>query len=123
MYFIIDGEEFLTRDTSANKRALNEVIPALPHGSHSLEVYFTSIIEGQTVTSNKLYYDLICTEVGNTTPIIASEFTQVTANQTDNLLIPYRVYTPEATNSVVDLYVDGVKIATRTVDRSSQTGL
>lgn len=91
------------------------------HGSHTLKVYFTCEIDGEEVRSNELYYDIIYYKPGNLTPIIASTFiSPAEKEQYVAFNIKYRVYTPEAVLSTVDLYVDSVKNKTLTVDTTYQ---
>lgn len=114
MHFILDNAELPNSEiitTSGEQQT--KIIPAQSHGSHTLQVYFTVTIEGEEIKSNELYYDLICFEEGDLTPIIASTFIN---NSEHEQYIPfnvaYRVYTPGQNNSNVYLYVDGVSIYT-----------
>lgn len=121
VYFYIDGELEGTEETSASGRQQNHVIPAQSHGAHSLLVYFTTEINGETVRSNELYYDVICIDPESTVPIIASTFRTATAEQYTNLQIPYTVYDPSGLSTQVQLLVNDEVISTQTVDRTEQT--
>ena len=120
VHFLVDGKESGTATVTASGRQQTFTIPAQSHGSHAFEVYFTAEVDGETVESNRLYYDLICTEKGNMTPIIASTFKQKTAEQYGNLSIDYIVYTPSSLTSRVVLSANGQKVAELTVDRTQQ---
>ena len=119
MHFIIDGEE-KTEVVSASGREQTYTIPAQSHGSHTLEVYFTAYIDGQYVESNRLFYDIITYEEGNTKPIISVPLGDISVKQYSTVAIPYIVYTPNALTSSVELKDGTESLATLTVDRTQQ---
>ena len=121
MHFVVDGIEIGSVFVTVSGREQYYDIAALSHGSHSLLVYFTATIENQEVTSNELYYDLMCLEAGETNPIIASSFRATSFSQYTTIAIPYRVYDPSSTESAVELYANNVLINTISVDRNEQT--
>jgi hypothetical protein len=93
VYFEIDGVPQTPVTTSVSKvEAKPYQIRGLSHGSHTLKVYFTANIGGQDIPSNTLFYDLICVDPNNPTPIIASDFTALNQEQYSSFEIPYYVY-------------------------------
>jgi hypothetical protein len=93
VYFEIDGVPQIPVITKVSKvEAAPYQIRGLSHGSHTLKVYFTANIGGQDVPSNTLFYDLICVDPNNPTPIIASDFTALNQKQYSSFEIPYYVY-------------------------------
>lgn len=121
MQFILDGTVIGSLDVTTSGRQQNFTIPAQSHGAHSFECYFTAEVNGSTVESNHLYYDIIFTVSGNTTPIISSSLSTRSVNQYYTLTIPYTVYTPNAMTSDVTLLENGVVVQTLTVDRTKQS--
>ncbi len=121
MHFELDGKEIGTASVATSGRQMTYNVPAQAHGDHYLRVWFEAEIDGNTVESNELYYDLICTEEGNTTPIIASPFRAETAQQFETVAIPYRVYDPASLTAAVALKADGEEVSAITVDRTEQT--
>ena len=119
VYFKMDGSQIGTATVLASGREQKFVIPAQSHGSHIFEVWFTAEIEGETVPSNTLRYDLICTEAGNSTPIIASTFRRTGAEQFESLAIPYIVYDPARLYTEIILRANGADTPL-TVDRTEQ---
>ena len=112
VHFIIDGTEVGTQTTSSSGERLTYTISALEHGSHLLEVYLTATV-GSEITSNHLYFSLICLEEGETDTIIASPFAQTTAVQYEAVNIPYIVYDPTGVLYCdVTLKVDNVTVQT-----------
>jgi hypothetical protein len=80
------------------------------------------MLEGEEVRSNTLYYDLICFEQGNMTPIIASPFIDsVPQEQYVSFVVRYRVFTPRSNTSEVYLLTDGVSSSPLTVDQKYQS--
>lgn len=118
--FLIDNKSIGTQTVTTSGREQTFTIPAQSHGSHSLEVYFTATIDKQFVESNHLYYDLICYETGNDTPIISVPEKFNFIKQFTALAIPYIVYTPNSLTSEVSLKDGDNVISNLTVDRTKQ---
>lgn len=121
VYFILDGSEIGYYTTSESGRQQTFMIPAQSHGNHSLHVYFTANIEGEEITSNGLYYDIICIENGVTKPIISSTYRDTDAEQFVPINIDYRVYDPLGLTTSVSLLANGVEQNALTVDRTKRT--
>lgn len=119
----VDGTEVHTEETALSNRQLTYTIDALPYGSHTLEAYFTSILEGATVESNKLFYEFISTnEEGNASPpVIITDFHSASVVQYTNIPIGFSVYTPGTTSSNVSISVNGDTVSTQAVNRERQT--
>ena len=120
VHFVLDGIELPTATVTVSGRQQTQRIPAQTHGSHTLEVYFDAVIDGETVPSNKLFYDIICLEEGNTTPVIAVDYNTKTAEQYDSIVIPYRVYDPTSMTAAITLSAPDMADKPLTVDRTVQ---
>jgi hypothetical protein len=120
VHFILDGTQIGTATVTTSGRQQTFNIPAQSHGSHTFEVYFTAEINDVIVESNHLYYDLICIESGNTTPIISSAFNKKEMKQFETINIPYYVYNPTSLTSDVVLKANSEVINELTVDRTEQ---
>lgn len=120
VHFEVDETEVATAVVTASNRQQTQTIPAQSHGAHKLKVYVTADVDGVSVTSNVLEYDVIWVEAGNDTPIIACSFHD-TVKQFSTVLIPYIVYSPNSLTSAITLYVDGEAVSNLTVDRTVQT--
>lgn len=120
MEFWLDGVRIGVAEITTSGRQASFTIPAQSHGSHLFEVFCTAVIDADTIESNHLYYDLICIEEGNTTPIIASSYQPGNITQYDTIQIPYRVYNPAGLTASIAQSVNGDEIATLTVDRTLQ---
>lgn len=120
MEFWLDGVRIGVAEITTSGRQVSFMIPAQSHGSHLFEVFCTSIIDDNTIESNHLYYDLMCVEEGNMTPIIASAYQPGDIEQYDTVKIPYRVYDPSGLTATIVQSVDGYDVATLTVDRTQQ---
>ena len=121
VHFVLDNTELGTAVTTVSNRQLTYSIPAQAHGRHLLQVYITAVVDEVTITSNYLYYDLICITEGNTTPIVASSFVQSTAKQYDRLSIPFVVYDPSNITASITMMSGSTVVSTGTVDRTQQT--
>lgn len=120
VHFLIDNMEVATLVTSLTNRELSQVLPAQTHGAHLLKVYATATVNEVAIVSEPIYFDLICVTEGNETPIVASAWQQGTVRQYDTLVIPFYVYTPSTSLSVVTLWVNNVKVGERSADRGLQ---
>jgi len=96
VHFVLDGIELSTAETSVSGRQQSFMIPAQSHGVHTFSAYFEAVINGETVRSNELFYEIICLEVGNATPIISSDFRVTEIKQYGTANIPYAVYDPNS---------------------------
>ena len=121
IHFILDGKEIGTTEVKTSGRQQTYTIPAQSHGSHTFEVYFTTDIDGEEVQSNHLYYDLICIESGNATPIISCPYNNSEMEQFETISIPYVVYSPSSLTSSVILAANGTTVNELVVDRTQQT--
>ena len=128
IHFLIDGKEEATFKTSVSGKQITQIFPALSHGVHRLEVYQDAVMNGNTITSNRLVYEVMCIGTGVTTPMIASVYDVSTISQGSQVLIPYIVLDPSSVNCQVLLttYIEtenGNEVfdeKTLTVDRSKQ---
>ncbi|HAK21968.1 MAG TPA: hypothetical protein DCM58_01480 [Desulfovibrio sp.] len=118
--FILDGTELESVNTSVSGRQQTYIFTAQTHGAHTLRVYFEATINGTTVRSNELYYEIIWLEPLNSTPIIASSYSASSVQQYSTVNIPYTVYSPSSQVSEVAISVDGTVKSRVTVDRTQQ---
>lgn len=116
IHFLVDDIEIGTVITSYSNREMSYSIPAQTHGSHTLKVYAVYTQGAISVQSNTLFYDLICTEVGETAPIITTQYISTSAEQYTTLNIKYEVYDPSNNPASVALF-DGTNTINVSVDR------
>ena len=121
VYFVVDGATIGTQVVKSTGESQTFQISKLSHGSHKLEVYFTSYVGGDLVKSNVLIYDLIYYVPGNTKPIIASTFSALEQEQYISFNIPYRVFIYNRNTFDVQLYVNGELLQGLTVGTAVQT--
>lgn len=122
VHFIVDDIEVATVNTSASNRQLSQTISALPFGSHSLKVYFTTILEGEEVSSNILQYSVISVyePQEDADPIISVNYDKNEVTQYETIEISYQVYDPANLTAEVDIDVNGEIVSELTVDRTVQ---
>lgn len=128
IHFVVDGVEQSTTTVTASGRQSTQILPAMSHGVHVLDVYASAYINGSYVESNHLVYDVICKKENSVTPIISVNCDTKSVKQGEIIDLPFIVYDPLATESTVTLsidhIVDGVyrnySTSTRNVDRSLQ---
>ena len=122
IHFELDGTEIGTALVTVSGRQQTYTIPAQSHGSHILRVWFDCEIEGTPVTSNVISFALICTEEGNTDPVIAVNPNPLTdVEQYTNIVTKYRVYNPVGLTAAITLEANGETVKNLTVDRTEQT--
>lgn len=120
VYFKVDGQQIGTETITTSGRQAVFNVPAQSHGAHTLECYFTTDINGETVESNHLFYSFIFAVSGNDTVIISSSFNKTTASQYSTLSIPFTVYDPNSLTTAIDLKVNDTIISSQTVGRAKQ---
>ena len=120
VYFIVDGKQHGTQVVKSTGEQQTYRIQNLTHGSHTLEVYFKADINGEKVTSNSLFYDLVYYVSENTTPIIVSTFNKLEQEQYIAFNIPYRVYIDGRNEFEVSFLVNDEEINKTTVGTSEQ---
>ena len=74
VHFILDGTELETASTAVSGRQQTYLIPQQTHGAHTLRVYFEATVNGSTVQSNELYYEIIWYAISESAPIISSSY-------------------------------------------------
>ncbi len=120
VFFQVDGTTIGTQTVTTSGRQQTFAVPGMTHGSHRFVCFFTAEIDGETVESNVLDFDLIIVDEQATTPIIASDFRDSDARQYQTLSIPYRVFTPNALSSQVTLWAGDTQVAALTVGRQNR---
>lgn len=125
IHFDVDGEELDTMVVEASGKQNTKVIPAMSHGAHPLVVYATADLDGTTLTSNRLVYDVMCAETDNTTVIVAMPYEGGSVTEGDLIEIPFSVYDPanQTAGVVMTISSGGTTYSTQelTVDRTRQT--
>lgn len=123
--FFVDGTAAGTESISSSGRQLTKIFPAMSHGAHTIKVYATAVMDGNTITSNILTYDIVCIQNGQTSVIIASSYTKETATQGELVTIPFMVYDPSSQTSTVTLTIksgsETYSTQTRSVGRTQET--
>ena len=120
MHFLLDGTEIGRAVTSVSGRQQSFTIPQQRHGAHSFSCYFEAEINGQTVRSNELYYEIICLETMNLDPIVTCSFHEESVKQYTTIHIGYSVYNPTSMTAEVIIKRNDTVISTQTVGRSKQ---
>ena len=90
-------------------------IPKQAHGSHLLETYITAMVGNTTITSNRIFKDIMWRDTGNTQPLIGCAYQKFTARQYDTTNIAYTVDDPSTTTPTVQIAVDGVVVSEPTL--------
>ena len=120
MHFLLDGTEIGRAVTSVSGRQQSFTIPQQRHGAHSFSCYFEAEINGQTVRSNELYYEIICLETMSLDPIVTCSFHEESVKQYTTIHIGYSVYNPTSMTAEVIIKRNDVVISTQTVGRTKQ---
>ena len=116
LHIEIDGEEVaLTGNETLTERQSSIIFDAPEAGDHLMKVWFTAITEGKTITSNILYYGILCGASLQTR--IASNFVNGTEiRRYNNLIIQYLVVTPNREQTEVKFYINDNPTAASTLN-------
>ena len=121
VYFYVDGTLIGTQETPVSNRQLSYRIPMQSHGAHNLRVYFEAVINGETITSNELYYEFASIDENSNIPIIYSDFNTSVVDQYTSIVIPYTVYTPKSLTSDITISINNSIVSRQTVNRTQQS--
>lgn len=119
VHFVLDGEEIGKITTASSGIPMAYEIPAQKHGTHLLEVYMTSEINGNDIESNHIVKDIIWYDSTSTIPVISTVYQNFTARQYDATNIEYTVYDPTTETPTVEIAVNGVVVSNPTLDSAT----
>ena len=125
LHVLIDSMELNLNNDSRNKgfldflptgNSVSVILPVQTHGVHNVELYTTVDINGTTLKSNSLFYELAWYNLTESVPIIwLGEYPETVINYNE-CIIPFKVYNPvtenDHQNTLVYLYHDGAEIPT-----------
>lgn len=123
VHFELDGEEIYSITIGAgNNNTQSYNLIHRPHGTYALTVYMTAVIGTTSVTSEKLYYDIMFVDEDNEETLIRWPYdTNVALDQYQPTIFNYSVYTPNKETSNINLLVDGVIVSSLSVNKTQQT--
>lgn len=117
--FELDGDKLEPIIVNSSRQQVY-TIPELSHGVHTLKVSASAVIDGTTLHSNELNFNIISYVSGNNTTIISSKFNTKNATQGDIISIDYVVFNPSSLTAPVNLKINGGIVQTLTVGRTRQ---
>lgn len=124
VHFVLDGTEIGTETVTTSGRSRTYYVDEQPHGSHILEIYATSEIDGLSLTSDRLRMCIYW--IGSSaTPIIATPFNESSITEGEILSIDYAVYDPSNEQATVVLSIiddNGDVYSTQTITKDRSTG-
>lgn len=128
IHILIDGTEKATITIATSGKQQTYLISALPHGTHTIDIYATAELDGTAIESKHLTFDIICREIDNTSAMISSVYDVTAITQGSLISIPYVVYDPTklACDVSLDIYTLSMGAEVMylsqklTVDRSQQ---
>ena len=123
IHIVVDGKDN-TIVTSETGKQQSYTIPAMSHGAHALKIYMSADVNGSSIISNELVYDILCIETGKTDSMISSAYNVTSIIQGELVNIPFTIYDPVNMTTQVTLTVskDGEVYSSteRSVDRTRQ---
>lgn len=118
IHFEIDGTELEPDVVETSGRSQSRVL-TFSHGVHTLRVWATASLQGVSVSSNILSYEVIY--VSGTSTLIASDFNTVNYTEGEIINIPMIVYNPNALITEVNVYMNNELVSTMNVGRTKFT--
>ena len=124
IHFVVDDVDS-TITVSETGKQQTYVIPGMEHGTHTLKLYATAIINDVEITSNILLFDIMCVSETGTAAMISSAYDITSITQGELVNIGFSVYDPVNMTAEITLTIkQGDTIystSSRTVDRTRQT--
>ncbi len=121
VHFKLDGEEIGQVTTASSGIPMSYEVPAQEHGSHLLEVYIDTEINGNKIESNHILKDILWQDGTSEAPIIGSVYQNFSTRQYDTTNIEYTVIDPSTETPTVTIAIDGTVVSTPTL--SSPTAI
>lgn len=118
IHFEVDGTELETETVETSGRQQSKVI-TLTHGVHTLRVWASAVLNGNTVLSNILSYEVMY--VTSDTTLITSDFDTVNYTEGETINIPLIVYNPNSLTTDVDVYMNNTLVSEMNVGRTKFT--
>lgn len=116
--YYIDNIEVHSQSLTQNSGSYNlnslDAVQTLVHGDHTLTVTAYAKINGLDIEIGTLTYNFMWVELGNTTPIIISNYNNTEEKNYSIINIPFMVYDPTSlTNAAeVSFYINGTEVST-----------
>lgn len=105
-----DGRGTITQDgllTTSNGTPLTQKIGEQTHGAHTVDIWFESVIEGASASSNILHYEFAYLVDGHSEPILITQFVGNEIEQYETIKIEFKVVTPNSEETdIVNVYVN-----------------
>ena len=120
LVLVVDNETYSTTTVATSGYRVTRTITDLSHGEHIIEAYCTSIVEGSTISSDRLIAAVAQIEEGETDVVVASSFVAAEVEQFTNIAIPHRVVDPQNNPTEIEYIVNNVKYSEASVDQSEQ---
>ena len=93
-------------------------IPAQEHGSYLLEAYITAEVNGQFITTEPIYKDIMFYDPNGDVPVIGCSQQNITMRQYDSVNIVYYVFDPTTNYPIMRKYVDDNLVDEGTLQKS-----
>lgn len=124
VYYTWDDGTPTAETVTTSGQQVTKVFPAMTHGAHRLKVYATASLNGVTITSNTLIYEVACAVSGNNNVIITMLCDQSNVTEGELVSTSFMVYDPTSATANVTLTIQGgndvYSTQTRTVGRSKE---
>ncbi len=118
IHFEVDGTELPTETVETSGRQQSKIL-TFTHGVHTLRVWATATLQGVSVSSNVLSYEVMY--ISGSSILIASDFNTVNYTEGETINIPMIVYNPNALTTEVNVYMNNVLVSTMNVGRTKFT--
>lgn len=125
-HIIFDDEripgKYFTKEISARETGTlvySNPIPALEYGSHTCEIYLTTVVNGEDYYTPSVTHEITFIKGGNTTILTVPYYKEV-ATQYDTLKIPFMVFDPDLDSCDVSFYVNDIRVGGGNYGRTLQ---
>ena len=101
IYFLMDGKEIKKETISSSGENRQFLIPAQADGGHIFEAYVDSIVNGETIYSNKIRIGMIWYSSKTTDPIILFNTELKESIEGEAINLSYAVFDPDAESAAI----------------------
>ena len=121
LHVAVDGVDVYTATVTTTGRTASVTIPAQTHGAHTVTAWFTVTVDGTEISTDVLRHVGIWTVDGETAPVIATEYAELSVGQYATGALNYMIVNPSNETATATLAIDGTTANVVTVGRTMQT--
>ncbi|MGL5716088.1 MAG: leucine-rich repeat domain-containing protein, partial [Paraclostridium sp.] len=121
IYVHVDDQPAIIVPNNTTGVEITVPIKKLSHGAHTIRAYFRSDVEGTSIESNELIFNILCIEQGVQKTIYKVEYDSLNVSQYRSTEVRFLIYDPKSSSVNVEIYENYKHISTQISNRTLNT--